>query len=66
MELDVKRLRVLMAEKGFNVKSLARTAGVSACAVNLYVNHGTRPRLDSLGRLAKALGVDVMEIVKEA
>lgn len=65
MELDVKRLRVLMAEKGYNVASLARAAGIAACSVNLYVNHGTRPRLDSLGRLAKALGVEVMEIVKE-
>lgn len=66
MELDMEKLKLAMIDKGFNVKSLARAAGVSPAAVNLYVNHGVKPRLDSLGKLVKALGVPVGDIVKEA
>lgn len=65
MTLDNKKLRLLMCEKGFNVASLARASGLAECSINLYVNHGTRPRLDNLGKLAKALGVSVLELVKE-
>ena len=66
MDIDQKKLKLAMMEKGFNVASLARAAGMSPAAVNLYVNHGVKPRLDSLGKVVKALGVPVMEIVKEA
>ena len=65
MELDVKAIRLTMAEKRFNVASLARAAGLSAAALNLWLNHGTRPRIDKLGALAAALGVPVTEIIKE-
>lgn len=65
MTLDNKKLRLLMCEKGFCVASLARAAGIAESSINLYVNHGTRPRLDNLGKLAKALGVSVLELVKE-
>ena len=65
MELDTKALRLVMAEKRFNVASLARAAGVSAAALNLWIHHGTRPRIDKLGALAAALGVSVTEIIKE-
>lgn len=65
MEVDVKRLRVLMAEKGFNVASLARVSGLSPCAINLWLNHGVKPRIDSLGKLIKALNVSLDDIMKE-
>lgn len=65
MELNVKAIRVVMAEKRFNVASLARAAGLSAAALNMWLNHGTRPRIDKLGALAAALGVPVTDIIKD-
>lgn len=66
MELDVKALRRTIAAKGFTVAGLARAAGVSNPALNGWLNHNKKPRLDTLGKLARALGVDIYEIAKEA
>ena len=65
MELDVKKLRLAMATKCLTVKGLARAAGVSEGAVNLWLNHGTRPRLDTIGKLARALDADIYDLVRE-
>ncbi len=66
MELDAKKLRRAMAAKNYNVAGLARAAGVSGAAVNNWLNHNTRPRMDTVGKLARALGVDIYDIAKEA
>ncbi len=67
MNLDSRKLRILMAKQNFNVSTLARAAGVSQAAINKWLNHGPQyPRLDTLGRVAKALDVDIYELVKEA
>ena len=65
MELDAKKLRRAMAAKDYTVKGLAKAAGVSAGSVNMWLNHGVRPRLDTVGKLSRALGVDICDIVKE-
>ncbi len=65
MELDVKAIRLAMARKQLTIAGLARAAGITQPTLNLYINHGTRPRIDKLGMLATALGVDVTEIIKE-
>ena len=64
MELDVKRIRLLMAEKRFNVASLARASSISAATINLWLNHGKNARLDKIGALAKTLGVPVTAIIR--
>jgi transcriptional regulator with XRE-family HTH domain len=65
MELDVKKLRRAMAAKYFSVVGLARAAGVSASAVNTWLNHQTRPRMDTIGKLARALDMDIFELTTE-
>lgn len=65
MELNINKIKALMIEKRFNVASLARAAGIGGATLNLWLNHGTRPRLDKLGALAGALGVSYTEIVKD-
>ena len=65
MELNIKALRRLMAAQGYNVASLARAAGVSAQAVNVWLKHGVTPRIDTLGKLARALGVDIYDLTIE-
>lgn len=63
MELNVQAIKLAMAEKEYNVASLARAAGISPAALNLWLHHGTKPRMDKLGRLANTLGVPVTAII---
>lgn len=65
MRLDPVKLRRIMAAKNFNVSNLAEAAGLSPTAINNWLNHGTRPRIDTIGRLAKALGVDIFDLIEE-
>lgn len=65
MNLDVKKIRMLMATEGLTVTALAKKAHVSCAALNLWLNHGQQPRIDKLGGLAKALGMSVKSIIKE-
>ena len=64
MEIDVKALRRAMAAQGFTVKGLAKAAGVSVPALNNWLNKGRKPRIDTLGKLAKALGCDIYDLAK--
>lgn len=65
MKLDVKQVRRLMAAKEFNVKTLAETSGVSYPALKGWLSCGRRPRMDTLGKLARALDVDIYDIAKD-
>ncbi|WP_029540446.1 helix-turn-helix transcriptional regulator [Selenomonas sp. AB3002] len=66
MEIDGKALRREMAGKNFTVVGLARTAGITAATLNKILNHSNKARIDTLGKLAKALGVDIYDIAREA
>ncbi|WP_303841624.1 helix-turn-helix domain-containing protein [Selenomonas ruminantium] len=65
MNLDVKKIRMLMVTDGLTVTALAKKAHVSCAALNLWLNHGKRPRIDKIGGLAKALGVPITSIITE-
>lgn len=65
MELNTREVRRRMAARGYTVKALAEAAGVSHIALSKWLNHGTRPRMDTLGKLAAALGVDIYDIARE-
>lgn len=64
MKVDKKKAQLAMARAYMNAKDLAVAAGISYQTIRQILNErNTRP--DSLGRIAKALGVDVTEIMKE-
>ena len=65
MKLNRDKLKLLIAEKGFSIRSIARAARVSEAALNLWMNHGKSPRLDTLGRVAGALGVPIQTLIVE-
>ena len=65
MKLNRDKLKLLIAEKGFSIRSIARAARVSEAALNLWVNHGKSPRLDTLGRVAGVLGVPIQTLIVE-
>ncbi len=64
MELDVQAVRLAMVNRGFNITSLAIKTGLSPATIHLWLNHGTKPRLDKIGILAKALNVPLTAIIK--
>lgn len=63
MKIDRDKLKLLIAEKGFSIRAVARASGVSEAALNLWMNHGKSPRLDTLGRVAGVLGVPIQTLV---
>jgi len=65
MVLDVKELRRAMAAKDFTVAGLAKAAELSPSTLNRWLNHGTTVRTDTIGRLARALDVDIYDIAKD-
>lgn len=65
MKIDRDKLKLLIAEKGFSIRAVARTSGVSEATLNLWMNHGKSPRLDTLGRLAGTLGVPIQSLIAE-
>lgn len=58
------KLLVVMAEKSMNYSELAERAGIARQTVSEVL--GDRPcRFDTLGKIARALGVQVSELIKE-
>ena len=61
--MDRRKLVDLIASRGLTQAQLADRAGMSRAAVNKLIKHGGTPRLDTLGKLAHALGVKPSELM---
>lgn len=64
MKLDVQKIKLILAEREMNQSDLAKKCGVNRQQINDILSRGSCT-LKTLGRIAKALGVPVSEIVKE-
>lgn len=53
-------------KKGFTVSELAKAASLSKLTVGQILSSDRRPNLKTAGKLARALGCDPMELLKEA
>ncbi len=58
------RLRALREKRGLSVRGLAKMAGVQFSTVHRIETGKMSPRLVTLTKLAKALGVSVSDLVK--
>lgn len=56
------RLREVLSEKGVTSAELAGRVGVSKATVSNLINNKTMPSLDTLEKIAEALGVEVWEL----
>lgn len=63
MKLDRKKIDICRARKKMNVADLAKAYGVSRARMNVILNQ-REVSVVSAGRLAEALGVDVLEIME--
>ena len=64
MKLDVMKIKMILAKKEMNQVDLAVACGVERQQINGILYRGTCS-LKTLGRIAKALGVDPAEILKK-
>ena len=64
MKADTNKLRLAMARACMNPQDLAKAAEMPPQTVN-GVLRGRSVRPATLGRIAKALGVDVTEVLEE-
>ena len=64
MKIDAIKIKLLMAEQEINQAILAERIGSSRQGVNDALRRGTCSTI-KLGKIAKALGVPVREIIKE-
>lgn len=64
MKLDACKIKMLLAEQDMNQSDLAIKIGANRQQVNEILSRGTCT-LKTLGRISKALGVSVADIVKE-
>lgn len=64
MRLDVLKIKLIIARKELNQTDLAKRCGMRRQALNEIFNRGTCT-LKTIGKIAKALDVDVTEIIKE-
>jgi DNA-binding Xre family transcriptional regulator len=58
------KLVCAMARKGMNDADLAEATGISRMTVNRLKNKATPGRMDTWLKIAKALGVELSEIVE--
>lgn len=65
MKLDTNKFEKVLADKGLMLKDLCDKAELAEVTLR-NIRQGKRtPRPATLGRIAKALGVDVQDIIQE-
>ena len=63
MQLNAKKLKLFLAENCMSQADLARACGITQAIVSFYLSGRNQPRLKTLGKIAKALNVPVMDLV---
>ena len=64
MQLSKNKILVAMAKNNYAVKDLAKAYGVSCSRINFILN-SREVRPQTVSKLAKALNVDVTEILED-
>ena len=59
----LNRIKVVLAEKEKTGKWLAEQVGKSHCTVSKWCSNANQPDLQTLDKIAKALGVDVKDLL---
>lgn len=64
MRIDSIKIKLLMAEQELTQAALAKKCGIARQNISAVLARGTCS-IAKVGKIAKALGVDVREIIKE-
>lgn len=63
MNIDVNKIRIAQAKECLSVNELVKKTGLGRTTVSKIINGFTTPSLKSIGLIAKALNVDVKELL---
>lgn len=63
MKVNDRRIRSYMAKRSFSVRELAEAYGCSRQRMQMII-HSTNLQSKTVGKLANALGVDVLDIIE--
>lgn len=66
MKEGINRLKVVLAEKGKTNKWLAEKLGKDPATVSKWCTNSSQPGLETLFEIAKALDVDVSELLRNS
>ena len=64
MKINVNKLSIAMARVGINYSKLSELSHVSRATIS-YIKNGKSGRPDIVAKIAKALNVDVTEIIEQ-
>lgn len=65
MNVSKSKIFILMANECINIHELAKKANLSLTTLNTTLNNKRKPKPTTVGKIAKALNVDVVEILEE-
>ena len=63
--LNVEKLKSLIYNNGFTYTDLSKESGVSRTSIHRIINKLLIPRNSTVGKLAKALGVKVEDLLED-
>ena len=63
--MNAKKIKDVREAKGISGKELAETVGVTPSAITYYEQGLRNPTLETLGRIADALGVDHSDLISK-
>lgn len=63
MELDMRKIRIAQARACISLNDLVEKTGLSRATVSKTINGKISPTPKTIGLLAKALNVDITEII---
>lgn len=59
------QLKRIMSERGMNITELSKLTGITNANISNMIHGKTSPNLDTIERIASALGVDSWELLKD-
>ena len=65
VKIDVKKIAIARGNQCMTIKTLADKSGLMVTTLNLIEKGKRNPRLDTVGKIAKALGKSVEDFVAD-
>lgn len=66
MKINIQKLDVIMATQCLTSEMLSKITGVSQVSISRFKKGTQQPRPATVGKIAKALGVKVEELIEDA
>lgn len=64
VSIDIGKIRLERANQGLSISELAKITGINKYTISRLENNKTMPRLDTIGKIAKALGKTIEDFKK--